>query len=206
MSRFVCSSVGKRMTAEARPSPLTWTAEPGPPEPQIQEDVAAVLALHLGEGPGPDDGLVPQNGSDPCAEEKLARLRRYHADVVNGRPIRFLDCDLLLSKSGRLAFLREGLRSDSLERTLAGPGSTEEATGGPRSGPDAERPLESEARASGGTDRSAGAATDRARSDEPDTGGTGARTAGGSAPWEGPGNRDFGGIGRKSATKPKTAL
>jgi hypothetical protein len=87
------------------PAPATWTAEPGPPEPKVL-DAAAELAAHLGEGFGPDDGPDPTNPLDPCAGEKMARLQSYHRDILAGRSIGFLDKDLLLSRGGRLAFLR----------------------------------------------------------------------------------------------------
>lgn len=66
--------------------------------PEI-ETTEEELAKAMGEGPGPDDppDLFCPAGDDD-GPERLARVRRYAADIDRGQPIRFVPRERLLSR------------------------------------------------------------------------------------------------------------
>jgi hypothetical protein len=67
--------------------------------PAPVEDIQAELRRARGEGPGPDDAPAML-----CGPERLARVRRYAADVAAGRKIRFVGRERTLSgPEGRTA-------------------------------------------------------------------------------------------------------
>ena len=66
--------------------------------PGAAQDTEAELRAAAGEGPGPDDWPALQYApSDEEGPERLARVRRYAADVTAGRPIRFVDRGRMLT-------------------------------------------------------------------------------------------------------------
>lgn len=67
------------------PDPAKLQDLPEPVETTEQE-----LGRCLGEAPGPDDDPDPVSMFDENREEKRARLRRYHADILAGRQIQFV--------------------------------------------------------------------------------------------------------------------
>lgn len=53
-------------------------------------------AIRLGSAPGPESWPKPETAN---GAEKLARAKLYHADLLAGRPIRYVPRDFLLSDS-----------------------------------------------------------------------------------------------------------
>lgn len=67
------------------------------PKPVPQRVPAAQSpALKLGSAPGPESWPKPETAN---GAEKLARAKLYHADLLAGRPIRYVPRDFLLSDS-----------------------------------------------------------------------------------------------------------
>ncbi|OHB66812.1 MAG: hypothetical protein A2Y77_14745 [Planctomycetes bacterium RBG_13_62_9] len=79
------------------PDPAQWAALPEP-----VETVEAELRHSLGEGLGPDDLPDPVSMWDLAHDEKLARLRSYHKDILAGRPIAFIPDKIMLDRPGVL--------------------------------------------------------------------------------------------------------
>jgi hypothetical protein len=104
---------------QSAPVDVDWEAvgrrmdeAPGENEPTEDE-----LRRAAGEGPGPDDAPALRYPLwDIDAPEKLARVRRYAADIDRGRPIRFVRKETALC--GPVSESRAGMA-----RGRIGPGS-----------------------------------------------------------------------------------
>lgn len=105
------------------PTPSTvWPddAEPRdwPPEHVTTEEE---LAACLGEGLGPDDPPDVLSPRDRHRADKLERMRRYHADILAGRPINWIPCGQKITRYDINRGPRVRRRSASPTEHHAGP-------------------------------------------------------------------------------------